>query len=421
MRYLVWGLGVSGRSALRLLERKGYKVKAGDDAKGDRVEDFINETDIIVISPGIPPSHKIFELARKREIPIIGELELAFGFFEGKIIAITGTDGKSTTTRLIYNILKAYFDNVEEGGNTGRPFSDIVMKEEKGIAVLEVSSFQAKTIKRFKPDIAVFTNFSEDHLDWHPNLKDYLESKYKLFANQNKKDIAILNSNIKEVRNTPTIAKKIFFNSPEGAYFYKNCIYINNSKYIDATKIKLIGRHNIDNIMASILVCTSMGIPNEIIKENIYRFEGLPFRLSFVGEYKGIKIYNDSKATTINALASALKTFEDGEVILIAGGRLKSKNPDAVIPLIGKKLKVGIVYGESASLLSSIWKDDAEIIRADSLEEAVEIAFQQAKEGNVILFSPGCASFDMFSSYIERGEVFNKIVRRTILKGPSLS
>jgi len=421
VRCLIWGLGASGKSALELLKSKGYEVMAGDDAEGDKIEDFINEVDLIVVSPGIPPSHKLFKLAKEKEIPIIGELELAYRFFNGKIIAITGTDGKSTTTRLTYNIFKKYFKEVEEGGNIGRPFSYIVKKNSNCIAVLEVSSFQAKTIVNFKPDIAVFTNFSEDHLDWHESLEDYLESKYRLFKNQSKKDIAVLNKNFKEVEQTPTRARKIFFNDKRYAHFEKGYIYIDGKKFINTENLKIIGRHNIDNIMASVLTALSFGIPEDIIREEVYKFEGLPFRLSFVKEYRGVRIYNDSKATTINALMSALKTFPDRRVILIAGGILKSYDAEKASPLISKKLKLGLVYGKSKSLLYDSWKNHADIKMVSNLEEAVKVAIKSARKGDIILFSPACSSFDMFSNYIERGKAFNEIVSRFTSGDPSPS
>ncbi len=415
MRILVWGLGKSGKAVSELLKLKGFSVIEGDDNRGDKPEDLIKDVDEIVVSPGIPPTHKLFELSKERNIPLTGELEVASRFFKGKIVAITGTDGKSTTTRLIYRILKRYFPNVYEGGNIGVPFSEIVKHNTEGIAVLEVSSFQAKTLKNFRPNIGVFLNFSRDHLDWHPDLKDYLESKYRLFINQKEEDVAILNAGFKEVADVPTRAQRIFFNS-EDIFFDGRFVYVKGDKFIDANKIKLVGRHNIDNIMASIITALCLGVPEDIIKEEIYGFEGLPFRLSFVAEYKGISIYNDSKATTVNALRSAVTSFEN--VILIAGGRNKGGDFYSLREEIKKHVKKCIVIGESADEIIEAWNDVVGVVRGDNLEDAIEKAFHFANPGDVILFSPGCASFDMFSNYIERGEVFNKIVYSFISKDP---
>ena len=415
MRILVWGLGKSGKAVSELLKLKGFSVIEGDDSRGDKPEDLIGDVDEIVVSPGIPPTHKLFKLSKERNIPLTGELEVASRFFKGEIVAITGTDGKSTTTRLIYRILKRYFPEVYEGGNIGVPFSEIVKHNTEGIAVLEVSSFQAKTLRNFRPRVGVFLNFSTDHLDWHPDLKDYLESKYRLFMNQKEEDVAVLNAGLKEVADVPTRAQRILFNSEEN-FFDGRFVYIKGERFIDANKIKLVGRHNIDNIMASILTALCFGIPEDIIKEEIYEFEGLPFRLSFVTEYKGISIYNDSKATTVNALRSAVTSFEN--VVLIAGGKNKGGDFYSLREDVKKHVKKCIVIGESADEIIEAWNDIVEVVKSNDLEDAVKKAFDFAVPGDVILFSPGCASFDMFSNYIERGETFNKIVYSFISKDP---
>ena len=415
MKILVWGLGKSGRAVSELLRLKEFRVIEGDDGRGDKPEDLIGGVDEIVVSPGIPPTHKLFKLSEERNIPLTGELEVASRFFKGKIVAVTGTDGKSTTTRLIYRILKRYFPKVYEGGNIGVPFSEIVKHNTEGIAVLEVSSFQAKTLKNFRPHVGVFLNFSTDHLDWHPNLKDYLESKYRLFMNQIEEDVAVLNGRFEEVADVPTSAQKNFFNS-EDTFFDGRFVYIKGKKFIDVSKIKLVGRHNIDNIMASILTALCLGVSEDIIKEEIYEFEGLPFRLSFVTKHKGISIYNDSKATTVNALRSAVTSFEN--VILIAGGRNKGGDFYSIREEIKKHVKKCIVIGESADEILNAWKDIVEIVKGNNLEDAIEKAFYFAVPGDVILFSPGCASFDMFSNYIERGEAFNRAIYSFISKDP---
>jgi len=418
MRILVWGLGKSGKAVSDLLRSRGYTVIEGDDSRGDRPEDFIKDIDEIVVSPGIPPSHPLFKLSAEKGIPLVGELEVASRFFKGSIVAITGTDGKSTTTRLIYRILGRHFEKVYEGGNIGVPFSEIVALHSEGIAVLEVSSFQAKTLDKFRPDIGIFLNFSRDHLDWHKDMEDYLKSKYRLFANQREEDIAILNANYREVSALPTRAKKLFFNS-EYAFFDGRFIYIKGQKFLDANKLKLAGRHNIDNIMASVLTALYLGVPEDIIKEEVYEFEGLPFRVSFVTEYRGIRIYNDSKATTVHALRSAITSFSN--VILIAGGRNKGGDFLSIRDEVKKHVKTCIAMGESAEEILKAWGDIIEVRRGYDLGDAVRKAFRMARPGDVILFSPGCASFDMFSSYVERGEAFNKLVYSIISEDPSLS
>ncbi len=209
-RFLLWGLGLSGRAAVKLLQEKGYEVYAGDDARGDDFREYLEVVDTIVLSPGIPPSHPLWKEAEKRGIEVIGELELAWRFFKGKALAITGTDGKSTTTRLTYLILREVFANVQEGGNTGKPFSEIVLENPSCLAVLEVSSFQGKTLKTFRPVGGAFLNFAPDHLDWHPDLEDYLRSKQNIFARQEKEDFLLLNGENPFVANTQSSGKEVF-------------------------------------------------------------------------------------------------------------------------------------------------------------------------------------------------------------------
>ncbi|MFN3599310.1 MAG: Mur ligase family protein, partial [Aquificaceae bacterium] len=215
-RVLVWGLGISGRSALELLRSKGFEVYCGDDARGDDFREYLPLVDVVVLSPGIPPRHPLWKEAESRGIEVIGELELAWRFFKGKALAITGTDGKSTTTRLTYLMLKEYYPKVEEGANAGVPLSKIVLENPSCVAVLEISSFQGKTLKSFKPYIGAFLNFSEDHLDWHPNLEDYLWSKRNIFARQGEEDFLLLNSLDKRVRETKNKAKTFYLLGSDG-------------------------------------------------------------------------------------------------------------------------------------------------------------------------------------------------------------
>jgi UDP-N-acetylmuramoylalanine--D-glutamate ligase len=405
-KVLVWGLGVSGRSAIELLKSKGIEVYWGDDKDKVDFREFLGVVDTVVLSPGIPPSHPLWMEARKKGIEVIGELELAWRFFEGRAIAITGTDGKSTTTRLTYLMLSSYFDNVEEGGNIGVPFSDIVLKNPKGLAVLEVSSFQGKTLNTFRPIGGAFLNFSPDHLDWHPTLEDYLHSKYNIFVRQTEEDFIVLNEFQKEVAETPTRAQRIFIGHKD-AFIKDGKAYLFGEPLFELEKLKLFGLHNAYNLLFASAIAKRMGVPTENIREVAYTFRGLPHRLEYVGEIRGVKVYNDSKATTPHALQSALESMPDGKVILIAGGKDKGFNFEELLPLVKKKTKACLLIGEAKEKMAKAWN---EAYLCKGLEDAVEKAFELAKEGDIILFSPACASFDMFKDYKERGEIFKRLV-----------
>jgi UDP-N-acetylmuramoylalanine--D-glutamate ligase len=410
-RVLVWGLGASGRSAVELLKAKNYEVYAGDDKNGEDFRQYLGLVDTLVLSPGIPPHHPLWLSAQKRDIEVIGELELAYRFFKGKAVAITGTDGKSTTTRMTYLILKEHLGNVCEGGNIGTPFSQIVLKDPSCFAVLEVSSFQGKTLKTFRPHGGAFLNFSVDHLDWHKDLEDYLQSKYNIFRNQQKDDFIVLYSEQKQVVNTPTEARKYLFGSEGAEGFIKDGkAYFMGEELFKVDGLKVFGHHNYMNALASAIMCRLMGVPTDTIKKVLYEFSGLPFRLEFLGEWKGVKVFNDSKATTVNALRSALKSMPDKRVILIAGGKDKGGDFESLYHLIAQKVKVAVLIGEAKDRIFQAWKGVVKLEKADTLETAVKLAKAYSQSGDVILFSPACASFDMFRDYVERGERFKELV-----------
>ncbi|MDW8095433.1 MAG: UDP-N-acetylmuramoyl-L-alanine--D-glutamate ligase [Aquificaceae bacterium] len=409
-RVLVWGLGISGRWAVELLKSKGFEVYAGDDAKGDNPLEYLDAVDSVVLSPGIPPRHPLWKEAEKRGLEVIGELELAWRFFNGKAIAITGTDGKSTTTRLTYLMLKAYHENVEEGGNIGTPFSQIVMKNPSSLVVLEVSSFQGKTLKTFRPHIGAFLNFSEDHLDWHESLEDYLWSKRNIFSRQGEGDFLLLNALQESVRESYTAGRKLYLlEDGSDGYIKSGRAYFLGEELFRVEGLKIKGKHNWHNALFASAMARLMGVPTEVIRDVLYNFSGLPYRLEYMGSYAGVEVYNDSKSTTVNSLASALESFEKGRIILIAGGRDKGGNFEDVKALVKEKTKACFLIGEARERIAKAWQG-CQVYIANSLEEAVRNAFSVAKPGDVVLFSPACASFDMFRDYKERGEKFKELV-----------
>ncbi|MEN3033661.1 MAG: UDP-N-acetylmuramoyl-L-alanine--D-glutamate ligase [Aquificaceae bacterium] len=407
MKALVWGLGESGQGAIELLKARGYQVLGAKD--GDlEPEEALKGMDLLVLSPGISPRHKIIKLAKDLEIETIGELELAWRFFRGTALAITGTDGKSTTTRMLYLILKrVYGDKVFEGGNAGLAFSRIVLKDPEAIAVLEVSSFQGRSLKTFRPKVGAFLNFSPDHLDWHEDIWDYLYSKHRIFLNQTEEDFLLLNGIDNRIKRAFGAGKK-FFIPQDGKLEGKRGIFFGETLF---ENLKLKCKHNAINALFAGAMAKLFGVETTVIKEVLESFTGLEHRLELVKEIKNVKIFNDSKSTTPNALKAALECFEDKSVILIAGGKNKGLSFKELKTLVKRKLIACFLIGESKEeIATELSFNNLEL--CDTLEEAtkkaIKLALSCGKECQV-LFSPGCASFDMFKSYRERGEKFKAL------------
>ena len=412
--FLIFGKGRSGIAASKLLEFKKIPHLLVDD-NTPNWERYLKKASTVVVSPGIKPSHRVFRLAKDLNKEIIGETELAYRFFKGEVIAITGTDGKSTTTTLVYEILKGSLTGVYIGGNIGIPFSEVVLKSETGLAVLEVSSFQGYTLKTFRPRVGAFLNFAEDHLDWHKDLSDYLKGKYNIFKNQKGEDYLILNGENPLIANTPSEAKKIFFKTPEGDISLKpnGWVYFKNTPLFEVSRLKIRGEHNIWNAAVAATVGVIYGVPLEVIREVLYSFKGLPYRLSYEGNFGGVEVYNDSKATTPNALKAALQSFER-PVVLIFGGKDKGANFEPLRGIFSKRVKVAIAYGENGQKLKAQLGDTTVFEVTDTLEGAIKLAKKYLKRGDILLFSPASASFDQFTSYEERGRVFSKLIREIL-------
>jgi len=408
VKVLLWGKGRSGKGASRLLKKEGVPFYWGDDAEDpDLWKDLLPEVEVVVLSPGVPPSHPLWREALKAGKEVIGETELAWRFFKGKALAITGTDGKSTTTRLTYLMLKDLPLRVEEAGNVGRPFSEVVAEGKEGLAVLEISSFQGKTLSTFRPTGGAFVSFHPDHLDWHPSLKDYLHSKYRVFQNQREEDFVVLNDLLTEVKRTPTKARKLLLSRLKVGEWIEWA----GKKLFKRSELSLRGEHNLLNAATASLIALEMGVHPERVREVIRSFKGLPYRLQKVGTVKGAEVYNDSKSTTPGALLTALRSFE-GRVVLIAGGKDKGADFTPLREEVKKKVKLAVLIGEAKEKIAKSWEGAAPLKKVESLEEAVEEAVKALREGDYLLFSPGCASFDMFRNYEERGERFNRLIER---------
>lgn len=441
-KVLVVGLGKSGIAASRLLLREGAIVTATDsrsfealpeEAKGlvnqgVRIEAGIhnNETflssELIVLSPGVPAEIPQIRDAKSNGISIIGEAELAYQFLTAPLIAVTGSNGKSTTTTLIGEIIKAKGDSVFVGGNLGTPLSEYVLSGNKNSCIVaELSSFQLETIEAFRPHIAVLLNISPDHLDRYHSMKEYEDAKFRIFENQDNSDFSIINSDEPWSNgfNKRTKGKVVAFSRKIKV---ENGIYVENGKVVssienhagvicDVSGIAIKGVHNLENAMAAVAAALLLGFSPEVIAHTLKGFKGLEHRLEFVREVNGVRYINDSKGTNVGAVMKSIEGFSE-PVLLIAGGRDKGSDFTPLRPLIKDKVKKLILIGEAREKIKSALEQITETVYADSLEEAVDIAMRGAEKGDVVLLSPACASFDMFKNFEDRGRQFKEIVRK---------
>jgi UDP-N-acetylmuramoylalanine--D-glutamate ligase len=387
---------------------------------GHQVETFLRQ-DYIVVSPGVDLNIEPIQKAIQQGVKVISEIELAYHFIHIPIIAVTGTNGKTTTTLLIGEMLKEDGKKVGVGGNVGEPLILFADGEDRWeVLVVEISSFQLEAIEDFRPCISVLLNITEDHLDRYPRYDDYIEAKVRIFANQNSRDLTILN------RDDPIVmqyqekvkAKKVFFSlkekPDEGAFSNGQTISLRlggkGEKY-SLSKTPLKGVHNVENMMAALTTARVFGCSKKAIQGVINRFEGLEHRLEFVREMNGIRFYNDSKGTNVGSVVKSLQSFSE-PVILIAGGRDKNGDLSPLKELIQKRVKHLILIGEAKERMNRELGGLTDTSIAQTMEEAVLLAFQKAKGGEVVLLSPACSSFDMFKDYKERGKVFKEAVRR---------
>ncbi|SNR77922.1 UDP-N-acetylmuramoyl-L-alanine--D-glutamate ligase [Desulfurobacterium atlanticum] len=403
---VVLGKGKSGKSAGKLLEKLGYNVTYYDDKEKGKLPE---NPDFVVKSPGIPQSHPTVKFYKEKRIEVIGEVELAGRFLKGKVICITGTNGKTTTTALIYHGLKKLWKKgkVFIGGNYGIPVSEFASETDSdSISVIELSSYQIEDLKNFKCEISVILNITPDHLNRYKDFDEYKRAKLNLIDHTTGK--IILNKDDRNLKNLKG-NNFLYFSMKEKADIFYEEGFVNIEKMqINANFLPLSGYHNIQNIMASILVVKELGFSVSEFLEAIKDFKGLEHRLEFVKEIGGVKFINDSKSTNIDSLEKALLSFE--KVILIAGGKDKGIDFSPLKDLIRNKVKKLIAIGETALMFKSLFENETEIEIKQSLEDAVISAFNSSQHGDVILFSPGCSSFDMFKNFEERGKIFKQIV-----------
>lgn len=427
----VLGAGLSGTAAALLLRSEGADVTVLDSADekallkstienlrargitvrcGPAAEEGGSPYDFVVLSPGIDPTSKLATNVSSRQIEPMGELELGWRSVSAPVIAITGTNGKTTTTELIAQMLNACGQRTIACGNIGKPLSEVALEQPPlDVLTVEVSSFQLETIRTFRPSISLWLNFAPDHLDRYRSVAEYRAAKLRIFENQTAADIAVVNAN----EELPKIAaKKITFS----AYTYNadfrfenGAIVYQDTPVLRMGEAKLRGAHNIENIMAALAVGLSRGLSFAQMVPPLTEYEPQPHRCEFVREVGEVTYINDSKATNLDAVEKALRAQSE-RVILIAGGKDKGFNFETLRSLVSQKVRAAVLIGEMAERIAKDWKSAVPSEIAHSLADAVERAHRIAKPGEVVLFSPGTSSFDMFKSYADRGDQFRALV-----------
>ncbi len=447
MKVLVAGLGYrTGLAACNFLAARKCRVTGSDMKGADELQPVLERMDpsvrvvaghqdpslldesfdLIVLSPGVPQSIPLIAAARKRGIPVISEIELAYGFMKGQIIAITGTDGKSTTTMLTGHILRELGINSLVGGNIGIPLISLVDRmEEETVSVIELSSFQLETIESFRPDAAAMLNVTPDHLDRYAGMEDYFRAKMRITQNQAEgdafvyyKDDAVIKSGLDGVR-----ARKLSFSLEDAgadAFLRSGIICLRDGadlrEFLAMSRLSILGAHNALNVMASVLMVRSVlekrgaVLDYEKAAEACRSFTGLPHRMETIGDYQGRVFINDSKATTVGAVEMALKSL-GSNTVLILGGRTKGDDYSRLAAVLEGRIKGLVLIGESRESFSRIFTA-SHPVEASSLEEALVQAMRMTGAGDTVILSPACASFDMFANYEERGNRFKDAFKK---------
>ena len=428
----VLGAGLSGTAAAFLLKSEGANVTVLDSAEeknllkstidnlrsqgvrvicGPAADEDSSAYQMAVLSPGIDPASPLARNFSLRKIDMIGELELGAQFCEIPIIAVTGTNGKTTTTELLAQMLNACGQRTVACGNIGKPLSEVARENEPfNVLTVEVSSFQLETIQTFHPSVSLWLNFAPDHLDRYRSVADYRAAKLRIFENQTEKDAAVINA----AETLPKIRpRKISFSAYTDQADFRlsdGAIVYQNEAVLRLADTKLRGSHNIENLMATLAAGMARGLSFREMVPSLCAYEPRPHRCEFVREVGGVGYINDSKATNLDAVEKALHA-QSKPVILIAGGKDKGFTFDPLRSLVNEKVRSTILIGEMAESIRRCWSGAVRSEIANSLADAVERAHAIAKPGEVVLFSPGTSSFDMFKSYAERGDQFRALVQ----------
>lgn len=449
-KVMVVGLGRTGVALCRFLQQKGAEVTISDhkskaelvgylediekleinfDLGGHTPKLFLQQ-DLIILSPGVSPSLKIFDYARSRGVKVTGEFEFSAAWVEQPVIAVTGTNGKSSVCKII----KSMFDesNVKAwlGGNYGEPITEYLLKDEKAdVLIAEVSSFQLEHCEQFTPSNIVFTNLAENHLDRYKTMEEYVNAKRKVFLNTNQSTTSMLNADdnaVVELARDPAVQRgRIFYFSRKPALEPQimnigGCVLVGKElrvrrgpeiEYFNLENVKARGTHQLENLMAAILVSLEHGANHEAVQKVINDFKGLPHRLEYVRRVGGVEFFNDSKATNVHAVMRALDCFDEN-VILIMGGKDTALNYEPLRERIKRKVKSLILVGEAKERINRDIGDYSETYLIGTFEEAILISYQKSRIGDYVLLSPGASSFDIFDSYVERGNYFKELVNK---------
>ena len=443
-RVLVVGTGVSGVAAIRLLAAKGAKpVVLEGNEKADREqirakipesitydliignlpEEVMDTLDLAVLSPGVPTDLPFVIKLQDKKIPVWGEIELAYVCGKGRLAAITGTNGKTTTTALTGAIMREYYDSVFVVGNIGLPYTEYALEmKDSSVTVAEVSSFQLETIHSFRPEVRAILNITPDHLTRHHTMQCYIDTKARIAENQTKDQICVLNYEDSELKK---LADKI----PADIFWFSSARPLERGIWLDGEDIiykdteeikictihdmQLLGVHNYENVMAAVAITMHMGVPVECIRKAIAEFKAVEHRIEFVREVHGVKYYNDSKGTNPDAAIKAVQAMVTPTVV-IGGGYDKQSSYEEWIDSFGDTVKCLVLLGATADKIEATARKAGftNIIRVASLEEAVKVSAAQAQSGEAVLLSPACASWDMFKSYEQRGTLFKEYVNQ---------
>ena len=443
-RVLVVGSGKSGVAAAELLKKKGIEFVLFDGNKeldvdalteknpvfagakiilGELSEQDMAALDLVVLSPGVPTDLPMVNTLRDRGIPIWGEIELAYHFAKGRIIAITGTNGKTTTTTLVGEIMSNYYPDVKVVGNIGIPYTSVAADTtENTVTVAEISSFQLETTHDFAPEVTAILNITPDHLNRHHTMECYIETKESITKNQTPENTCVLNYEDEVLRafGEKLDVNVVYFSSSrrleKGLFFDGEDIYYADgssvTRVINVNELNILGKHNYENVMAAVGMSVSFGVPMEKIVEVLKRFQAVEHRIEYVTEKRGVKFYNDSKGTNPDAAIKGIQAM-NRPTLLIGGGYDKQSEYDEWIESFDGKVKKLVLIGQTKEKIAECARRHGfeDVILCDTFEEAIDTCYANAVSGDAILLSPACASWGMFPNYEERGRIFKEYVR----------
>lgn len=445
---LVFGAGKSGIGAAGLLlheqakvilydgnakqdpEEIRRKLNAGADVEiilGELSDEVLDRLELVVLSPGVPADLPVVLKMKEKEIPVWGEVELAYRVGKGEVLAITGTNGKTTTTSLLGEIMKAYREDVQVVGNIGTAYTSVALDTtEDTVTVAEISSFQLETIEKFHPKASAITNITEDHLNRHHTMEEYIRVKERITENQTMEDVCVLNYEDEVLRafGEKLIAEQkvqvLFFSSlralQDGIYCQDGTIWLaengEREPVVHTDELKILGQHNYENVMTAVGMAYYAGVPMDVIRKAVCAFQGVEHRIEYVCEKNGVVYYNDSKGTNPDAAIKGIQAM-NRPTLLIGGGFDKQSTYESWIRAFDGKVKYLVLIGETREKIAETARREGfhEILMAENLEEAVKICADKAEPGDAVLLSPACASWDQFDSYEQRGDLFKEYVR----------